>query len=83
MTVSGEAVGDGWAIHGEWYQMGYWFFGGPTIEELRQDLRGVLKKCRADWDISSAEHKAAWQRGEKDKFYPYGKGYAKVFGEQG
>jgi peroxiredoxin len=63
--------------------MGYWFFGRPTIEELRQDLRAVLKKCRADWDITSAEQKAAWQRGEKDKFYPYGKGYAKVFGEQG
>ena len=24
--------------------MGYWFFGRPTIEELRQDLRAVLKK---------------------------------------
>jgi hypothetical protein len=28
---------------------GYWFFGRPTIEELRQDLRDVLKKCRAVW----------------------------------
>jgi peroxiredoxin len=27
---------------------GYWFFGRPTIEELRQDLRAVLKKCRPD-----------------------------------
>jgi peroxiredoxin len=25
--------------------MGYWFFGRPTVEELRQDLRAVLKKC--------------------------------------
>src|SRR5258705_6964806 len=24
------------------------FFGRPTIEELRQDLRAVLKKCRPD-----------------------------------
>jgi peroxiredoxin len=63
--------------------MGYWFFGRPTMEELRQDLRAVLKKCRPDWDISSAEQKAAWERGEKERFYPYGKGYAKVFGEQG
>ena len=61
---------------------GYWYFGRPTIEELRQDLRAVLKKCRADWDITSSEMKAAWQRGEKDRFYPYGKSYAKVFGEQ-
>ncbi len=47
---------------------GYWFFGRPTNEELRQDLRAVLKKCRADWDISTPELKAAWQRGEKNRF---------------
>ena len=61
---------------------GYWFFGRPTNEELRQDLRAVLKKCRADWDISNPELKAAWQRGEKNRFYPYGKSYAQVFSEQ-
>jgi len=61
---------------------GYWFFGRPTLEELRQDLRAVLKKCRPDWDITSAEMKAAWARGEKDRFYPYGKSYGKVFAEQ-
>jgi peroxiredoxin len=62
--------------------VGYWFFGRPTTEELRQDLRAVLKKCRPDWDITTPEMKAAWKRGEKDRFYPYGKTYAKVFGEQ-
>jgi peroxiredoxin len=62
--------------------MGYWFFGRPTIEELRQDLRAVLKKCRPDWDITTPELKAAWKRGEKDRFYPYGKSYAQVFREQ-
>jgi peroxiredoxin len=61
---------------------GYWFFGRATIEELRQDLRAVLKKCRPDWDISNPELKAAWQRGEKNRFYPYGKSYAQVFSEQ-
>ncbi len=61
---------------------GYWFFGRPTLEELRQDLRAVTKKCRPDWDITDTEHKAAWNRGEKDGFYPYGESYAKVFGEQ-
>jgi peroxiredoxin len=62
---------------------GYWFFGRPTVEELRQDLRAVLKKCRPDWDITTPEIKAAWARGEKDRFYPYGKSLAKVFSEQG
>jgi len=62
--------------------LGYWYFGRPTLEELRQDLRAVSRKCRPDWDITTPEMKAAWQRGEKDRFYPYGKSYAKVFGEQ-
>src|SRR3978361_1065690 len=29
---------------------GYWFFGRPTVEELRIDLRTVLQRCRPDWD---------------------------------
>jgi peroxiredoxin len=62
---------------------GYWFFGRPTNEELRQDLRAVLKKCRPDWDITTPDLKAAWAGGEKHRFYPYGKTYAKVFSEQG
>jgi peroxiredoxin len=61
---------------------GYWFFGRPTIEELRQDLRAALRACRPDWDITSPELKPAWERGEKARFYPYGKSYAKVFAEQ-
>jgi peroxiredoxin len=61
---------------------GYWYFGRPTIEELRQDLRAVLRKCRPDWDISRPELRAAWERGEKTRFYPYGKSYAEVFASQ-
>jgi peroxiredoxin len=62
---------------------GYWFFGRPTIEELRLDLRAVLRKCRPDWDITEPELRAAWERGDKSRFYPYGKTYAQVFAEQG
>ena len=54
---------------------GYWFFGRPTIEELRQDLRAVSRKCRPDWDITTPELKAAWQQGRKELFYPYGKSF--------
>jgi peroxiredoxin len=61
---------------------GYWFFGRPTLEELRQDLRAVTKKCRPDWDITTPELKAAWQQGRKELFYPYGKTYAQTIGEQ-
>jgi len=61
---------------------GYWFFGRPTVEELRLDLRAVLQKCRPDWDITRPELKEAWARGEKTGFYPYGKSYAQIFAEQ-
>lgn len=62
--------------------MGYWFLGRPTNEELRQDLRSVSMKCRPDWDITDAAHKEEWARGDRNSFYPYGKSYAAVFGEQ-
>jgi peroxiredoxin len=28
---------------------GYWFFGRPTVEELRRDLRAVQRAVRVDW----------------------------------
>src|SRR3984893_2511840 len=58
------------------------YFGRPTMEDLRQDLRAVTKKCRPDWDITTPELKAAWQQGRKDLFYPYGKTYVQTLGEQ-
>jgi hypothetical protein len=62
--------------------MGYWFFGRPTTEELRQDLREVLRRYRPDWDITNPELKADWEQGRKEKFHPYGKTYAETFAEQ-
>ena len=62
--------------------MGYWFFGRPTVEDLRQDLRTLLKKCRPDWDITTPEMKAAWQQGRKELFYPYGKTFAQSIREE-
>jgi peroxiredoxin len=29
---------------------GYWYIGRPTVEDLRQDLRAMMKKCRPDFD---------------------------------
>ena len=52
------------------------------LEDLRQDLSAVTKKCRPDWDITTPELKAAWQQGRKELFYPYGKTYAQTLGEQ-
>jgi len=61
---------------------GYWYFGRPTVEDLRQDLRAVTKKCRPDWDLSDPELRAAWERGEKTRFFPYGKKFIQVLAEQ-
>jgi peroxiredoxin len=61
---------------------GYWFFGRPTVEELRLDLRAVLQRCRPDWDLGLPELRVAWANGEKARFHPYGKTQAQVFAEQ-
>jgi peroxiredoxin len=62
--------------------MGYWYFGRPTMEELRRDLRAVSEKCRPDWDITVSELKTAWGEGRKELFYPYGKTHVQTLAEQ-
>jgi peroxiredoxin len=59
---------------------GYWFFGRPSMEELRQDLRVVTRKCRPDFDITTPKLREAWQQGRKELFYPYDKSYVQTLG---
>jgi len=61
---------------------GYWFFGRPTMDDLRHDLRAVAMKCRPDWDITTPELRTAWQHGRKELFYPYGKTHAQISSKQ-
>lgn len=60
---------------------GYWYWGRPSIEEVRQDLRQITAAIRPDWDITRPELREAWQRddGQTELFYPYGKTLAEVF----
>ena len=30
---------------------GYWFWGRPTLEDLRQDLRDITRQLRPDWEV--------------------------------
>lgn len=30
---------------------GYWFWGRPTHEDLRQDLRAITMSVRPDWEV--------------------------------
>lgn len=30
---------------------GYWYWGRPGLEELREDLRSVTRAIRSDWEV--------------------------------
>jgi peroxiredoxin len=60
---------------------GYWYFGRPSVEELRRDLREASMECRPDWDIAAPGLRALWDQGRKEHFYPYGKSYVETLGD--
>ncbi|MGD9726128.1 MAG: peroxiredoxin family protein [Nitrospiraceae bacterium] len=64
---------------------GYWYWGRPSVEELRMDLREITRKIRPDWDITLPEFREAWTQDRKraELFYPYGKTLAEVFKSAG
>jgi peroxiredoxin len=43
---------------------GYWFWGRPSVEDLRRDLRAVTREIRPDWDLSTPGLREAWEAGE-------------------
>ncbi len=51
---------------------GYWYWGRPTPEEIRQDFRAISEKCRPDWDLSARGLREAWENGDRSRFFPYG-----------
>ncbi|HYR18106.1 MAG TPA: redoxin domain-containing protein [Myxococcales bacterium] len=61
---------------------GYWYWGRPSVEELRRDLREVTRRIRSDWDLSDPKLRAAWKAGDKSRFWPYGKSLREVFAEK-
>lgn len=50
---------------------GYWFWGRPSMDDLRCDLRAVAAKVRPDWDITAPAMRDAWEAGDRSAFYPY------------
>jgi peroxiredoxin len=50
---------------------GYWYWGRPSIEDLRRDLREATREIRPDWDPSEPALRAAWEAGDHSKHYPY------------
>lgn len=33
---------------------GYWFWGRPTMEEVRRDFRAITREIRHDWEVPAA-----------------------------
>jgi peroxiredoxin len=50
---------------------GYWYWGRPSSEQLRQDLRELYERIRPDWDLSDPDLRNAWEAGRSDLFFPY------------
>ncbi len=50
---------------------GYWFWGRPSVEDLRHDLREVTMEIRPDWDITAPGMREEWDAGGRQRFYPY------------
>jgi hypothetical protein len=48
---------------------------------LWSDLRDVTRRIRPDWDITTPEMRAVWERGERDQFFPYGKKFRDVWAD--
>jgi peroxiredoxin len=50
---------------------GYWFWGRPSAEDLRRDLREVTREIRPDWELGAPGLREAWDAGDKTGFFPY------------
>lgn len=50
---------------------GYWYWGRPTPEELRIDLRDISRRIRPDWDLLAPGLREEWDAGNKSRHWPY------------
>jgi peroxiredoxin len=47
----------------------YWFWGRPSIDDLWHDLREATREIRPDWDLATPGLRAAWEAGDRTRFY--------------
>jgi peroxiredoxin len=50
---------------------GYWFWGRPSFEDLRRDLREVTREIRPDWDLTAPGLRENWDAGDHSMHHPY------------
>ena len=48
---------------------GYWYWGRPSIEDLRRDLRDVTRQIRPDWDLAAPGLRDEWEAGDRTRFF--------------
>jgi hypothetical protein len=48
---------------------GYWFWGRPSIYDLRADLREVTREIRPDFDLATPGLGEAWDAGDLAAFH--------------
>lgn len=48
---------------------GYWFWGRPSVDDLRRDLRAVTREIRPDWDLGAPGLRDAWNAGDLAPFH--------------
>ena len=48
---------------------GYWFWGRPSVFELRLDLRAATAEIRPDWDLGAPGLRDAWAAGDYSSFH--------------
>jgi len=52
---------------------GYWFWGRPSLQDLWQDLRAVMRESRPDWDLAAPGLRAAWDARDFSPFHGWGR----------
>ncbi|MEO8468223.1 MAG: redoxin domain-containing protein [Chloroflexota bacterium] len=52
---------------------GYWYWGRPSNDDLRRDLRDITRRIRSDWDLGLPGLRDDWDAGNKGAFWPYGR----------
>jgi peroxiredoxin len=50
---------------------GYWFWGRPSVDDLRHDLRAATREIRPDWDLSAPGLREAWDAGDHSPFHGF------------
>jgi peroxiredoxin len=48
---------------------GYWYWGRPSVEDLRRDLRALMRETYPDWDLAAPGLREAWEAGDVSAFH--------------